>query len=219
MEETIVGLVKTNFAGMLAVISTLLGVFISQFFNLKSKKIEYRLRVSDKVLDKRIKAHEEILAISKKLRTVTAKDDAKNPNGELETYPIILDSQKSYLEFMRYFHDQVNNSSHLLSITTFRKINFIQDYLVTFQKFFQYTASQDYPTIGNIVKDDFLNFSREIELAVIDFYEKGAYNPRYVGGNKKHHKYSKNHTTKLLDKTCLYTRYSELKGFKNESEF
>lgn len=219
MEETLFELLKNHFTGVLAVSSTLLGVIISQFFNLRSKRLEYGLRVSDKILEKRLKAHEEILQLSKLMRSITSKDEQKAlETGRLETYPIIFNSKQAYVDFMTRFQEVVNRNSHLLSIDLFRKINFIQDYLVTFKLWFQFTVSDDYPEIGKIIKDDFIDFSKDLERDVMIFFEKGAYIPKYVGKVNEYHKFSEDKTGKMLNNTLLFKRKSYLDPFIKEFE-
>ena len=59
-------------SSLIGVIGVLLGVGLTSIINWKIKTKEARLRILEKVYDKRLLAHEEVLLISRLLRTTVS---------------------------------------------------------------------------------------------------------------------------------------------------
>jgi len=107
----------------------------------------------------------------------------------------------------------VNQNSHWLEIDLMRELYFTQDYLVTLSENISDFESNKYPAIGTIVKLDFLDLSYFIEQKTIQFFEKDILKVN-IKRTKKHHKYKRKITHERLNKTLLYTKWSEIENIK-----
>jgi len=100
-------------------IFTFIGTWILQYQNAKYRLLE-------KVLDKRIEAHEKILAISKYLRQFHSLGYLEK-EGELARTPVIMSSLDSFNDFLSKFSQTNFDNSSWLTIEVNREINLIQD--------------------------------------------------------------------------------------------
>lgn len=215
MEDSLIGLIDKYFTSIIAVMGTLSGILVTQIFNIFSKNKDYNLKVSEKILDKRIDANESILEISKRMRAITAiNKDSGNFDSPVETYPIIFESKKDFNDFFNEFSRVLNSKSHFLSIELFRYLNFVQDYFLTIDQWFRDSDGNDFPRIGIVIKEDLIDFSSQITNHAMLFFEKGAYEKKYINQSRKYHKYTKEKTDLLLSNTLLISKQEELDKFK-----
>ncbi len=179
----------------------LIGVIIGSMFTLIVKRKETRLRIIEKVFDKRLKAHEDILDLAKQMRTTVSLHNASD-GLNVDSYPGLLHNNEYFNQFKGNFFVVVNLNSHWLSIELFRQLNYIQDYIENASQVLLKIDESSYPKFGVIVKQDFIDLAAELETETLKFFEKDLYNVN-LKTTKGHHKWPRDYTLDRLNKTEL----------------
>lgn len=132
----------------------ILGVVISNLVTWKLKSKESRLRIKEKFFDKRLKAHEDFLEITKLLRTTVSTHET---DGEAHfiTYPGVLSSKATFEDFLFKFHNATNYNSHWFEEKLRKEIFFTQDYLQNVQLHLNEIPEGNCIEYGKILKTDF----------------------------------------------------------------
>lgn len=194
----------------------LLGVIIGLVFNyfsnsfLKSKEV--KLRIIEKVFDKRLKAHEDILAIAKSLRTTVSLHTATD-GINVDSYPGILHSNEVFTQFKYDFGVIVNSHSHWISIELFRTLNYIQDYIENVSQTLLKKSEVNYPKFAVIVKDDFIGLAAELEFETMKFFDHDLYSVN-LKTSKGHHKWPIEYSLERLKKTELLKNHKLIAEIK-----
>lgn len=194
----------TAISGILGV---LIGALITTIFNWKIKTKEVKLRIIEKVFDKRVIAHEEILKVAKLLRVTNLTYKIDSDKNAL-TYPKILNNRDSLQEAISYIHDIVNENSHWLSIDVFRELNYMQDYLVNLDSITKNIPEQDYPKIGVEIKSDLIDLSASLEKLILIFFKSDIYKINLTF-SEGHHKYQKEETINRLNSSKLLKYFNK----------
>ncbi len=202
--------------GLIGLLGVLLGALITSIINLRLKTKEARLRILEKIFDKRVIANERILEIVKAMRTV--RDTGKKDNdSNIISFPVAMESKETLSEFTDSLLSIVNQNSHWLEIDLVRELYFTQDYLITLSNNISAFESSKYPEIGKIIKLDFLDLSYYIEQKTIQFFEKDILKVN-IKRTKKHHKYKRKVTNERLGKTLLYREWSKIENINNSAQ-
>lgn len=188
----------TAISGILGV---LIGALITTIFNWKMKTKEVKLRIIEKVFDKRVIAHEQTLKVAKLLRVTNLTYKIDSDKNAL-TYPKILNNRDSLQEAISYIHDIVNENSHWLSIDVFRELNYMQDYLVNLDSITKNIPEQDYPKVGVEIKSDLIDLSASLEKLILMFFKSDIYKINLTF-SEGHHKYQKEETINRLNSSKL----------------
>ena len=186
---------------LIPALTGLIGVIIGSLFTLLGKRKETQLRIIEKVFDKRLGAHEEILNLAKQMRT-TVSTHAASDGQNVESYPGLLHNSEYFNQFKGNFFITVNSNSHWISIELFRQLNYIQDYLENLSQALLKIDESNYPTLGIIVKSDFVDLAAELEWETLKFFEKDLYNVN-LRTTKGHHKWPIEYTLDRLRTTEL----------------
>lgn len=177
----------------------LIGVIIGSMFTLVGKRKETRLRIIEKVFDKRLKAHEDILDIAKQMRTTVSTHSASD-GINVDSYPGLLHNKESFNQFKENFFLAVNLNSHWISIELFRQLNYIQDYVENVSQALLKIDESNYPKFGIIVKQDFIDLAAELEIETLKFFDKDLYDVN-LRTTKGHHKWPIEYTVSRLNST------------------
>lgn len=196
----------SSFIGMAGV---LLGVSLTSFVNWKLKTKEARLRILEKVYEKRLQAYEDILNISRLLRT-TISTKTIDGDGNVITFSGLVSSREMFDQFQGRFYELVNFNTHWLDIELFRELNFIQDYLGNVDILLKNTADENFPKVAIVLKQDFINLAADLEVEALKFFEKDIQKIK-VKASREHHKYKKTETQKRLLNTELFKKWEELR--------
>lgn len=193
-----------GFAGVI------LGTLITSVINIQLKTKETRLRVIEKIFDKRIDAHDKILALVKDVRTVVSIDRVDNESNIIG-YPLILNSRDYFQDFKLQYAVVIQQNGHWLNAKLVRELNFFQDYLLSLNTIISEAKSIDYPQIGLIVKQDFIDSATSIENIAFEFFRHDIYKMS-INKHDEWHKYPKRETLERLKKMKLYTCQKEIEA-------
>jgi hypothetical protein len=193
---------------------TLVGIFIGATLTFAStvllKRQELKLRLWEKVLDRRIEAHEKVIQLSKTLRTMMSLGYC-DEGGALARTPLILVSKENFETWYLNHSEVFGSSSTWLSIKLTRELNLLQDYIVNLYKFLQMVEPEDYPKVGAFLRQDLIDFSSEIERLAFEFFSYELQKLR-LNDLRKWHKYPLDKTKKRLAATVLFSRCKELEA-------
>ncbi|AWB66145.1 hypothetical protein C2869_06695 [Saccharobesus litoralis] len=129
MEELLV----KNASAVFAIIGGLLGSIITGFFGVYGKSRETKLKLAEKIVDKKIEAHDQIINLTNFMRVMCVVEGTPKGN-ELPRYPAFLKSRDAFDDFWFQLGKVQSQSDRWLSAELKRELYFCVDYLVTLHK-------------------------------------------------------------------------------------
>ena len=144
-----------NSSAIFSLLGISIGAILTFCFSWLIKKREYELRLWDKLIERRVNAHEKVIGIALELR-VFVLFDGIDSKGEAKRYPKILHSEDTFNEWLCKFADVGNNSSTWLSVHAKREINYAQDYLLTLNNNIKNIPPEKLHEFGNLIRNDFI---------------------------------------------------------------
>ncbi len=184
------------------------------------RKRDYNLRLWDKLLDRRIKAHENVITLAIEMRVIVAVGGVED-NGEVARAPQMLVSKDEFENWFIRFTQLTQGGSTWLSTETKREFNLVQDYLVTLHQYLVGVSSDDYLEIGRIIRHDFIHLSSELEKRAFNFFEHDVHQLKLNKLNEWH-KYQRDETEKRLHGTVLLQKWDKVQAYRkskiNEDE-
>ncbi|HRF76261.1 MAG TPA: hypothetical protein PLJ00_15910 [Chitinophagales bacterium] len=199
----------TAFFGL---IGTLIGAGISFFANVYQSSKEAKLRVREKIFDKRINTHEEIIAFCQVMRTTVSTHEGDAQNNVI-TYPMLLINREHYGNFIKNFVQVLGRNSIWMDIELYRYMNYIQDYLESLSSNIRDIEEKSFPLVGVLIKQDFINLALELEKEAFKFFEKDIYNIN-LKMKKGHHKFPREETVKKFKNTQLNKNIAAIKNIQ-----
>lgn len=163
----------------LSFIGVIIGSFLAFLSSSFLKKKETRLKISEKILDKKIESHEDVLKLAKLLRS-TISDNNFNSEMELITYPLILANKENYLDWKINLYNKANNNSHWLSQNVHKELFFIQDYFINLDKTLENVPDENLIQIAIILKNDFIDLSAKLEKSITEYFDNGWKNLKTI---------------------------------------
>ena len=173
------------------------------------KKREYNLRLWDKLLERRIRAHENVIAVALEMRVMVALG-ATEQNGEVARAPQVLCSKEDFERWFKRFTQLTMERSTWLTTEIKRELNFVQDYLVTLYENLTGVPSEKYLLIGQVIRQDFIDLSSDLEKKSFAFFVKEVRQLK-LNSLKEWHKYSRSETETRLKKTALLSQFEKIR--------
>ncbi|GHC65527.1 hypothetical protein [Ulvibacter litoralis] len=190
----------------------ILGVIISNIITWKLKSKESRLRIKEKIFDRRLKAHEDFLQITKLLRTTVSTNETDDETYFI-TYPGMLSSKAMFEDFLYKFHNAANYNSHWFEEKLRKEIFFTQDYLQNVQIHLKDIPDENCIEYAKILKTDFKELADLLEEKTIDFLlidiHKINVNPK-----NREFQYSMDEIKKKLNETQIIKSWNDIKALK-----
>jgi hypothetical protein len=172
---------------------------------------ETSLKLREKILDRRIEAHERIIELSHSLRAMFPLGGI-DAQGELSRTPSILGSKEAFDGWFRHYFEIMLSSSNWLGTNLIHELNLLQDYIVNLNEYLRNVPNENYQKVGQVIRLDFIKFSESIERLAFEFFindlEKLKISPL-----PKWHKYPLEETKRRLQDTDLFKRRNELQSF------
>ncbi len=202
--------------GIIAAVSALMGVFISQQYELRIRKKDIYFRLWEKVLDRRIQSHEQIIQLSKSLRQMHLLGYDEETK-EVIRVPVMLTSKEDFEKWFNYFPEIITQNSTWLTITVTRELNLLQDYMVNLHHCVIKANPDNLPKLGNIIRDDFIQFSTRIEKLSFEFFSQDL-SKLQLNDLDEWHKYQIEETRDKLKDTILFSKSSEIEVMLNNNQ-
>lgn len=193
--------VSGNASAVFALVGALGGGILSFIGALLLKKRDFSLATSAKLLDRRISAHENVVALATEMRVMVALGGVSDA-GEVRRAPQIMLSREAFEDwFMRFTQLSLSGTSWL-STATKREVNFVQDYLVTLNMYLEHVPSDKFLLLGELIRQDFIDLSSSLEKTAFKFFQSGIRKLK-PDSLDKWHKYKRPETEKRLASTVL----------------
>ena len=201
-------LILNNASAIFAILGTLAGAALTFFGTWILQNQEVKNRLLEKVLDRRIQAHENIIELSKLLRGMMSLG-YEEKDGQLARTPAIMASKELFDEFLLKFYQKSTESSTWLSTKVTREFNIVQDYLVNLYEFVRNIDSVNFPEIGRLIRQDFIDFSTNLEKLSFEFFTTDLTKLK-LNDLSKWHKYPLEVTKTRLAETLFFRRKEEI---------
>ncbi len=188
-----------------AVYGAIFGIGISWIGNWLLNRQQYKLRLWDKLLDKRIAAQENVIYAAKLLQSVTALGGLDESNN-LKRIPIALLSKDNFDNSFASFTELTQINSCWLTLAAKHEVNFIQDYLVNVNEIIRKLPESELEKLALTLHVDFVILGGNLEKIAYSFFESGVLKFE-LEQIKKWHKYKPKITYERLYATELYKNY------------
>ena len=190
----------------------ILGVVISNLITWKLKSKESRLRIKEKIFDRRLKAHEDFLEITKLLRTTVSTQEMDGDTYFI-TYPGMLSSKAIFEDFLYKFHNAANYNSHWFEENLRKEIFFTQDYLQNVKLHLNDIPDEKCIEYAKILKTDFKEIADLLEEKTIDFLLIDIHKINVKPKNREF-QYSMSERKRKLNETQIIKSWNEIKALK-----
>jgi len=168
------------------------------------------LKIREKFLDRRIAAHEAVIGLAIAMRRMVPLGGI-DLSDQVVRAPEVMLSKEAFDAWLLEFADKSSPATTWLSTAVKREITFVQDYLVTVHINLSGCAPHDFPTVGALIRQDFIDLSSKLERAAFEFFTKEARNLRLSNLNEWH-KYPLQTTQSRLKDTVLLSKWADIKA-------
>ena len=204
MEEFLI----KNASAVFALIGALMGTFITGVITYKTKTKEAKLRITEKLLDRKLAAHESLINTVGIIRSMVLLG-GEDERGELLRCPLIMESRKNMDDFLAHFNKVQNESDRWLSTKLKKEISFFLDYFVNLNVHSKNGTDEALQSVGAIIRNDFIDIALELENCAHEFFNNDMLKLIYKT-DRGWHKYSNDLTIKKLNETEFYKNKSEI---------
>lgn len=179
------------------------------------KKRDFTLRIWEKLFERRIKAHENVIALALEMRLMVALGGFDD-DGEVCRAPQILISRDEFEKWFTRFTQLSLGGTTWLTTDTKRELNFVQDYLITLHQNLLSVSSDKYISVGEVIRHDFINLSGTLEKKAFEFFEGGVRKLKLDSLNQWH-KYQRPVTESRLKETMLLRNWEKIRKIAEET--
>ena len=203
-------LLQQNSNAVFGFAGAILGAALSMLSAWFLRRREYNLRLWEKLLDKRIKAHEDAISIALHMR-ITECLGGVIATGEVRRTPRVLLSKEAFELWSFQLTNERSLGSTWLAVDVTRELNYLQDYIINLHLKIGDIPSEHYPKVGELICDDFIDISASIERLAVRFFKKGLWRLR-ISDVEQWHKYQKSETLRRLSSTQLAKHSDEIRN-------
>lgn len=207
MDFDLSSFIDENASAIFALAGALGGGLLSFIGALLLKKREFSLAVSSKILDRRIDAHEKVIALATEMRVMVGLGGVTE-SGEVRRSPQIMMSRETFEDWFTRFTKLSMEGTSWLSTSTKREVNFVQDYLITLHLYLENVPSERFLDLGEIIRQDFIDLSASLEKKAFLFFQKGI-RKLQPDNLDEWHKYERSETERRLHATSLLLKHAE----------
>jgi hypothetical protein len=201
-------IIRDNTSALIGVCGVVIGAVVTFLASWALRKRDYDLRLWNKLIDRRIDAHEKLINHAHQMRVMIARNGF-DESGEVIRYPQVLSSRDVFEDWFANTITSIGSASTWLSTPAKREANFLQDYLVTLHINLRSVPSSRFPDVGLIVRQDFIDMSSNLERISYIFFDKDVRKLRLNNLNDWH-KYLRPQTEKRLNDTNLLRQWSDV---------
>ena len=197
-----------NATALFALVGVLAGSLATGLLNRSIKKQEAKLRLTEKLLDKKLEAHESLITIVNWIRTMVLLG-GQDEMGELRRCPFIMKSQENKNDFLSLFTEMQNKHDRWFSANVKREISLFMDYFVNVNEHSKDSTDVALQNAGVIIRNDFIDFALSLENCAHEFFNKDMLKLKYKT-DRRWHKYPKDETLEKLDQTEFFKNKSKV---------
>lgn len=192
-------------SGLVGLAGVVLGSLLTLVVRYVLARQETSLRLKEKVIDRRIDAHLELLDLVGDMRETTVPEGAEKQSMEYRV-PGVLSSQQMFANWWTRFSTVANASDHWLDGAVRKEVYFIQDYLVALEPEIADLSQQELAAFGTTVRPDFIKLAKRLEEAVMGFLSGKAHKLAFKSSVGEH-KHPKKRAERLFRSTALYKQH------------
>lgn len=170
--DRIIEVIAENFSSLMALLGVIIGAWLTFRFTSSLKKKELDLRLREKLLDRRIDAHEQVARFAQSLGStvsVGVREDDK-----YVSMPAYMIGIKEYQEWSNHWGEIVNSSNVWLMGETSEELALIGMYLRELEKILDNTDTNNLWVIGVELTGDLGTFSMRLGNACQNFFSREA---------------------------------------------
>ena len=205
---------QENASAIFGLLGAFLGGLLSFTATWVMKNREYTLRVWDRLLERRIKAHENLISIAVEMRVMVALG-GKDMDGAVARAPQVMISKEEFEKWFTRFTLITQEGSTWLTTKAKREVNFVQDYLVTLHTNLSSAQSDKYLSVGQVIRQDFVDLSSALEKASYDYFENEI-TKRKLNKLSEWHKYPRQNTESRLSNMQLISNWQRVQEVLSE---
>jgi hypothetical protein len=150
--------VRANASAVFALLGAAVGGLFSFLGSWLLRKREYDLRLWEKLLDRRVNAHEAVIQAALEMRRM-APSGRVDSTGDAIRAPTVLESKEAFEGWFGNTMSRATAGTTWLTVRAKRELNFAQDYLLTLHMHLQKVPSALYPSVGVIVRETLIKLS------------------------------------------------------------
>jgi hypothetical protein len=204
---------QTNASAIFGLLGALGGGVLSYIVTSLQKRREFDLQVWSRLFDRRIAAHEKVIALAVEMRVMVGLGGV-DASGEVRRSPQVLLSKEEFEGwFTRFTHLSLEGTTWL-STSTKREVNLVQDYLITLHMHLAAIPSERYLEVGEIVRQDFVDLSSSLEKKAFEFFTSDIKKLR-LNNLEDWHKYKRPETERRLQATSLVSKLKQVRALES----
>ncbi len=200
-------LIRDNANALIGVSGVAIGAVVQYLAGWALRKRDYDLRLWDKLIDRRIDAHERLINHAHEMRVMISRNGV-DEGGEVLRYPQVLSSRDIFEDWFTNTIRSIGFASTWLSTPARREANFLQDFLTTLHLNLRSVPSSKFPDVGLIICQDFIDMSSNLERISYGFFDRDVRKLRLSNLNDWH-KYPRSQTEKRLRETNLLRQWAD----------
>jgi hypothetical protein len=204
---------QTNSSAVFGLLGALGGGVLSYIATSLHKRREFDLQIWSKLFDRRIAAHEKVIALAVEMRVMVVLGGVDS-RGEVRRSPQVLFSKEQFEEWFTRFTQLSLEGTTWLSTSTKREVNLVQDYLITLHMHLAAIPSARYLEVGEIVREDFVDLSSSLEKKAFEFFTSDI-KKLQLNNLEKWHKYKRAVTERRLQATMLISRLEQVRALES----
>ena len=170
------------------------------------RRQDYSLKLWEKISERRIQAHEQMLEYAMDMRVMVALGHIDGNGDPLRT-PLIMMSQNNFENSFAKF--KTTSASTWQTTELKREANFVQDYMINLYHALIGMPDSLYPNVGLIIRQDFIDLSTSLEKIAFRFFETDIKKLK-LDSLSNWHKYRTDQTINRLQKTKLFENRSSI---------
>lgn len=207
------GFLTENASAIFALTGAIVGALFTGVMNYVLKTKEVKLRIIEKIIDKKIDAYESLINIVGLIRTMVLLG-GEDERGELRRCPLIMNGKKNMADFLEQLTMVRNNSERWLSSSVNREVSFFLDYFVNLNEPSRHATDESLQTAGVLIRKDFIDISMRIENCAHEFFNKNMLSLNYKT-DCAWHKHTKEKVLEELEKTEFYKNKQQVLDILN----
>ena len=194
--------IATNATAIFTLVGVALGAIATGASNYLVKSKESKLRLIEKLLDKKLQAHDEFITLISIVRQIVELDRF-NDRGERLSLPIVARSKDELADFQVKYMSFLINNERWLSLRLKRECNIFLKYLQEIRTISDGVSDKQFQNMTIIPKHDFKYFSYYLEDIAHDYFNNDIAKLKFKTDRGIEH-YSKWRVNRRLKSTELY---------------
>lgn len=213
-DPTLLQFLQQNSSAVFGLAGALGGGILSFIATSLHKRRDFDLQMWSKLYERRIAAHERVIQVAVEMRIMVSAGHA-DASGEVRRSPRVLLSKEDFEAWFTRFTELSLEGTTWLTTSTKRELNFVQDYLVTLHMHLVGIPSESYLSVGELVRQDFIDLSSSLEKKAYEFFARDIRRLRLHSLNDRH-KYDRPETERRLKASALLTRSEEVSRYRTQ---